>query len=69
MTVDPAAFQEAEIDALRGLGLTDEQILEAAEIAGFFNYINRVTDALGVKSDLKERRAALERMRKARAGR
>lgn len=62
MTRDATSLKKKDIDALRESGLNDEQILEAAEITGFFNYINRVIDALGVQSDLEERRAALKRL-------
>lgn len=36
------------IDALRSEGWTDVQILDAVQVIGFFNYITRVADALGV---------------------
>ncbi len=39
---------EAEIDALRRHGFSDEAILDIVHITGFFNHINRVADALGV---------------------
>lgn len=45
-TVAPADFQ-----ALRDLGLADDAILEAVEIAAWFNHTNRITIALGVQPD------------------
>lgn len=36
------------MQTLRERGLSDEEILQAAAIASYFNYINRVSDALGV---------------------
>ncbi len=39
------------IDELRVRGLTDEDMLNVAEITGFFNYYNRLVDALGVEPE------------------
>jgi uncharacterized peroxidase-related enzyme len=36
------------VDELRAAGWTDVQILDAVQVIGFFNYITRVADALGV---------------------
>jgi alkylhydroperoxidase family enzyme len=33
---------------LREAGLSDRDILDAVEVISYFNYINRVADALGV---------------------
>ena len=38
----------ADLDRLRGVGFDDRGILQIALIASWFNYINRVADALGV---------------------
>ena len=37
---------------LRGVGFDDRGILQITLTAGWFNYINRVADALGVGRDL-----------------
>lgn len=37
-----------DIESLRAAGLTDEQITAAVQVIGYFNYINRVADGLGV---------------------
>ena len=39
------------VDALRGHGWTDEDILVATHIIGFFNYYTRMVDALGVEPE------------------
>lgn len=49
ISCDPASITQAEIQRLREQGLSDETILHAAAIASYFNYINRVSDALGVE--------------------
>ncbi len=48
LTEAPASMEEADVQFLRTAGLEDAEILEVAEIASFFNYINRLADALGV---------------------
>lgn len=37
-----------DLDRLRGHGFKDQAILQITLIASWFNYINRVADALGV---------------------
>ena len=42
-------MQESDIDFLRSVGLTDEQILSTVAITCVFNFMNRLADALGVE--------------------
>ena len=51
ITCDPHAGGAAGIQALREAGWSDDAILEAVEIVGFFNYYNRLVDALGVEDE------------------
>ena len=39
---------KADLEPLRGLGLTDRDILDACMIAAYFAYVNRIADGLGV---------------------
>ncbi|HKV83549.1 MAG TPA: hypothetical protein VJN88_03275 [Ktedonobacterales bacterium] len=48
LTLDTHAVGEENIQRLRTAGWSDEVILEAVEIVGFFNYYNRMVDGLGV---------------------
>lgn len=48
LTRTPWAIDQADIDYLRSLGLTDRAINDATQVVSFFNYINRVADGLGV---------------------
>ncbi|MBQ3853580.1 MAG: hypothetical protein II778_02635, partial [Anaerovibrio sp.] len=41
VTVHPQEIGQEQVDKLRAVGLDDHQILEAAFVAGFFNYTNR----------------------------
>lgn len=38
----------ADLEALRRHGLTDRALHDATQIAAYFNYINRVAEALGI---------------------
>jgi len=49
MTLDSARLEPEDLEALRSVGLDDEAIFEAAEVAAMFNYTNRLLNALGVK--------------------
>lgn len=51
LTQQPEAMSEADISQLRAAGLDDVAIHDATQIIGFFNYINRVADALGVERE------------------
>jgi uncharacterized peroxidase-related enzyme len=48
VTKDPRQVQPETLDALRRVGFSDEAILQITMIASWFNYINRMADALGV---------------------
>lgn len=51
LTLSPGAMVEADVAALRAAGLDDGQILEANQIVGYFNYVNRCLNGLGVTTD------------------
>jgi uncharacterized peroxidase-related enzyme len=51
LTLRPNGGGDAAVTALRDVGWSDEAILEAVEIVGFFNYYNRLVDALGVEPE------------------
>ena len=44
----PAEIELADVEGLRGVGLSEREILEAAGVAAYFNFSNRVNSALGV---------------------
>ncbi len=47
VTKNPGAGSEPDIKNLRAAGYSDVEIHDAVQIIGYFNYINRVVDALG----------------------
>ncbi len=48
MTRRPAALRRQDLETLRKNGLTDRDILDAVQVVAYFNYVNRVADALGI---------------------
>jgi uncharacterized peroxidase-related enzyme len=48
LTLHPARVTPEDLDRLRGVGFSDQAILQINLIASWFNYINRVADGLGV---------------------
>ena len=66
VTRAPAAVRRREVEGLRKFGLTDRDILDTVEVISYFNYINRVADALGIDPE-PEMRQAFQRWRKHKA--
>lgn len=52
LTKTPGAMTRGHVDRLRAAGFDDRAISDAVQVISYFNYINRVADALGV--DLEE---------------
>jgi len=51
LTKDATRLSENDHQKLRSAGFDDQAILQITLIASWFNYINRVADALGVGRD------------------
>jgi uncharacterized peroxidase-related enzyme len=51
LTKDATRISKQDHEKLRGAGFDDRAILQITLIASWFNYINRVADALGVGRD------------------
>jgi uncharacterized peroxidase-related enzyme len=51
LTRDATRISPANHERLRSVGFDDQAILQITLIASWFNYINRVADALGVGRD------------------
>jgi uncharacterized peroxidase-related enzyme len=48
LTQSPSAVRKDDLDALRGHGFNDQQVVDAVHCISYFNFINRVLDSLGV---------------------
>ena len=51
LTLTPSECREEDVVALRDAGASDEAIHATVQVAAYFNYINRVADALGVDQE------------------
>lgn len=51
LTHRPHAMTPADLDALRAHGFDDRALHDATQVIAYFNYINRVADALGVEPE------------------
>lgn len=54
---DASQMSPDDIASLRSAGFSDRAVLDAAHVAGFFSYMNRVVQALG--ADAKTRNIAM----------
>ncbi len=51
LTRSPADMSPEDLDRLRAAGFNDRGIHDATQAVGFFNYITRVAEALGVEPE------------------
>ena len=51
LTLRPGDMERADVDSLFAVGLDDGEILEANQIVGYFNYVNRCLNGLGVSTE------------------
>ncbi len=51
LSLAPAGMGEGDVAALRRAGWDDRAIHDATQVCAYFNYINRVADALGVEPE------------------
>jgi uncharacterized protein YciW len=48
LTRTPGAMEPGDVEALRGTGFSDADILHIAEVVAYYAYVNRIADGLGV---------------------
>ncbi len=48
LTLSAQSMEREDLETLRGADLSDEEVLDAVQVISYFNYINRIADALGV---------------------
>ena len=48
LTLTPSNMNKKAVEKLEDVGFSQSAISDAAQVAGYFNYINRIADGLGV---------------------
>ena len=48
LTKTPGEMSKSDINILEDVGFSQEAISDAAQVVGYFNYVNRIADGLGV---------------------
>ena len=51
LTLRPNEMRKTDVDLLKSAGISDGEILEVNQIIGYFNYVNRLLNGLGVTTD------------------
>lgn len=51
LTTSPREVRHGDLESLAAHGLDDEQLVDAVHCIGYFNFINRVLDGLGVDAE------------------
>ena len=51
LTTLAAETDQADIDALRAQGLSDTDVSDAIQVIGYFNYVTRVADGVGIDDE------------------
>lgn len=51
LTLTPAQMCREDVDALRAHGWSDRGIHDAIQVISYFNYINRIADAVGIEDE------------------
>ena len=49
LSLDPWNMQEADVQELRDVGFSNAGILDIAHVTGYYAYVNRLADGLGVE--------------------
>jgi uncharacterized peroxidase-related enzyme len=58
LTVSPGAVSEADVEALRAVGLDDLDVLDLNNMVAYYCYTNRVANGLGLKTPIGSAREA-----------
>jgi uncharacterized protein YciW len=46
-----AEVADADVEALRAVGLDDRDVSDAIQVIGYFNYVTRVADGVGITAE------------------
>jgi uncharacterized peroxidase-related enzyme len=55
LTLTPWEMVEADVIALRNVGFSDAAILDINQVTGYYAYVNRLADGLGVELEAKSK--------------
>ncbi|HET9243455.1 MAG TPA: hypothetical protein VFN99_08415 [Gaiella sp.] len=51
LTKDPGGMTRADADTLREHGWSDVAIHDAIQVISYFNYVNRIAEAVGIEDE------------------
>jgi len=51
LSLTPGEMVQADVEALRAVGLSDTAIHDLVQVTALFNYFNRLADGLGIHND------------------
>jgi uncharacterized peroxidase-related enzyme len=51
LTRTPGTMARTDVEALRDAGFADADVLAIAEVVGYYAYVNRIADGLGVEPE------------------
>lgn len=54
LTTTPGSMTEADVEGLREAGWTDRAVLDVVLVTSYFNFVNRITNSLGVEATEEE---------------
>ena len=57
LTRSPASLDEGDVERLRSVGLDDLDILDLNNLVAYYNYINRVANGLGLRTEISSEHA------------
>ena len=49
LTLRPSGMTPEDVDALREVGFSDEDVLHICEVVAYYAYANRIADGLGIE--------------------
>jgi uncharacterized peroxidase-related enzyme len=58
LTREPWSMIEGDVEALRAVGFSDEAVLDINQVTGYYAFVNRLADGLGV--ELEEQQLSKE---------
>ncbi len=51
LTLTPSEVTASDVEALRGVGFSDRDVLDIVEVTAYYAYANRVADGLGISTE------------------